>query len=74
MPLQEEAKTLFDKLRALLAEGGFELCQWASNIPDIINHLSNEARNIYRVLAKQYDPLGFIIPYATRATLVEQTA
>ncbi len=31
-------------------------------------------RNIYRVLAKQYDPLGFIIPYATRATLVEQTA
>ncbi len=45
LPLQEEAKTLFDKLRALLAEGGFELCQWASNIPDIINHLSNEARS-----------------------------
>lgn len=28
---EEEARALVDKLQALLAEGGFELLQWASN-------------------------------------------
>ncbi|XP_078797113.1 uncharacterized protein LOC144989073 [Oryzias latipes] len=27
-------------------------------------------RNIYRVLASQYDPLGFILPYTTRAKIL----
>lgn len=27
-------------------------------------------RNIYKVLASQYDPLGFILPYTTRAKIV----
>ncbi|KAF7648847.1 hypothetical protein LDENG_00150750 [Lucifuga dentata] len=29
-------------------------------------------RNIYRVLASQYDPLGFIIPFTTRAKVLVQ--
>ena len=29
-------------------------------------------RNIYRVLASQYDPLGFILPYTTRAKVLVQ--
>ena len=27
-------------------------------------------RNIYKVLASQYDPLGFILPYTTRAKIL----
>lgn len=29
-------------------------------------------RNIYRTLASQYDPLGYVIPYTTRANLIVQ--
>ncbi|KAK7938318.1 hypothetical protein WMY93_001644 [Mugilogobius chulae] len=29
-------------------------------------------RNIYRLLAQQYDPLGYIIPYTTRAKIIVQ--
>lgn len=29
-------------------------------------------RNIYRVLASQYDPLGYILPYTTRAKILVQ--
>ncbi|XP_067265288.1 uncharacterized protein [Chanodichthys erythropterus] len=29
-------------------------------------------RNIYRILASQYDPLGYIIPYTTRAKILVQ--
>ncbi|XP_035990994.1 uncharacterized protein LOC110367597 [Fundulus heteroclitus] len=110
------AKTLVDKLRHLLADGGFELRQWASNDPDVIQHLPPDLRssscelwlsqgqsdiqepalglhwncksdtltykhrhidcsvatmrNIYRVLASQYDPLGYIVPYTTRAKVI----
>ncbi|XP_076841847.1 uncharacterized protein LOC143485975 isoform X2 [Brachyhypopomus gauderio] len=110
------AKTLIDKLHSLLAEGGFELRQWASNKPDIIQHLPSDLkssscelwlnqdqsdiqepalglqwncksdtltykhrhidcsmttmRNIYRVLASQYDPLGYIAPYTTPAKVI----
>ncbi|XP_026101210.1 uncharacterized protein LOC113072449 isoform X1 [Carassius auratus] len=99
-------------------EGGFELRQWASNIPAVINHLPPEARSdgfelwlahektdvqestlglswncpadvltyrhrpidhgaptmriIYKVLASQYDPLGYILPYTTRAKVLVQ--
>lgn len=28
--------------------------------------------NIYKVLAKQYDPLGFIVPYTMRAKVIVQ--
>lgn len=100
-----------DKLTSLLASGGFELRQWASNTPDVISHLPKEARsenselwlnessadpqelalrlrwhcnsdtlrhkyrmldrptptirNIYRALARLYDPLGFIVLFTT---------
>ncbi len=114
----EAAKVLVDKLRELLASGGFELRQWASNTPEVIRYLPAEMlsqdsdqwlnqsqmdpqepalglrwrcrtdtltykshlqeaspptmRNIYMVLASQYDPLGFITPFTTRAKLLVQ--
>ncbi|XP_073782539.1 uncharacterized protein [Danio rerio] len=119
LPTAEEAKELVDQLRDVLASGGFELRQWASNVPDVLRHLPAEVRsdsmerwlshdepglpepalglswhwgsdtlgyrsrpveyktltmrNIYKVLARQYDPLGFIAPYTTRAKLIVQS-
>lgn len=117
-PTTAEAKALVDNLRKLLLEGGFEIRQWASNVPAGIKHLPPEAksescelwlskgsnnlqestlglqwncltdslgfklrpvdhlkptlRNIYKALASQYDPLGFIIPFTTRAKVLIQ--
>lgn len=117
-PPTDAARNLLDKLRALLATGGFDHRQWASNSPTVISHLPKEARsdsselwlsqnktdaqeltlglrwrcesdtlsyqnrpvpydhptmrNIYRVLASQYDPLGYLIPYTTRAKQLVQ--
>ncbi len=114
----DEAQGLTDHLRALLASGGFDIRQWASNQPEVVSHLPKEAqststelwlsqretevpestlglhwhcptdtlrykhrpleygtptmRNLYRILASQYDPLGFIIPYTTRAKILIQ--
>ncbi|KAL7866046.1 hypothetical protein SRHO_G00112930 [Serrasalmus rhombeus] len=115
----EEARLLVDTLRHLLAQGGFDLRQWASNCPRVISHLPTESRSesselwfnqgtadpeeralgllwhcqsdtlsykhgqleldrqptmrsIYRILAKQYDPLGFIVPFTTRAKVLVQ--
>ncbi|KAM9802571.1 uncharacterized protein ACBT44_014811 isoform 3-T4 [Syngnathus typhle] len=116
----EEAKSIIDKLQTLLAEGGFELRQWASTHPETIHQLPAEIRSvsaekwitqghpgseesalglqwdcqkdtlsfkcratvttgnpvtmrsIYKVLASQYDPLGFLVPYTTRAKVVIQ--
>ncbi|KAK7938472.1 hypothetical protein WMY93_001798 [Mugilogobius chulae] len=45
IPTAEEAKHLVDKLKALLAAGGFDLRQWASNKPETIKHLPKEARS-----------------------------
>ena len=113
---EEEAKKNANSTYQLLLEGGFELREWASNKPNVIQHfpstsLSNSSelwfteeganpeertlgllwqcasdtlrykqkpgdplkptmRNIYKVLARQYDPLGFIIPYTTRAKII----
>ncbi|KAK7881385.1 hypothetical protein WMY93_029794 [Mugilogobius chulae] len=114
----ESAKLLIDKLRQVLASGGFEIRQWASNVPAVIAHLPPTARSesaeqwlaekspdpqepalglkwhcptdqlsfkakppesqtitmrhVYKVLARQYDPLGIIIPYTTRAKVLVQ--
>ncbi|XP_073721977.1 uncharacterized protein [Misgurnus anguillicaudatus] len=114
----QEAKVLVDQLCALLATGGFELRQWASNCPFVVTHLPADSRSttcdlwlsqgqqdvhestlglqwhcqsdtlhykhrakhtspatmrqIYRVLASQYDPLGYLIPYTTRAKILVQ--
>ncbi|XP_057186686.1 uncharacterized protein LOC130552431 [Triplophysa rosa] len=118
VPTAEEAKGLVERLREVLAAGGFEIRQWACNVPDVLKHLPGEARsdgmerwlshnesglteptlglswhwetdtlgyksrpldygsltmrNVYKVLARQYDPLGFISPYTTRAKLIVQ--
>nr|XP_055047823.1 uncharacterized protein LOC129433267 [Misgurnus anguillicaudatus] len=117
-PTIDQAKQLVDKMRQLLSNGGFEIRQWASNCPEVIEHLPTEARsescelwlsahktdpqestlglswhctsdslsykskelspeeptmrNIYRVLASQYDPLGYILPYTTQAKILVQ--
>ncbi|XP_073764218.1 uncharacterized protein [Danio rerio] len=117
-PTAKEAKDVVDGLRQLLAEGGFDLRQWACNVPSVIQHLPAEAlstnserwltkastdlqeptlglrwnclndslgynlrsaepleptmRNMYKTLASQYDPLGFIIPFTTRAKVLIQ--
>ncbi len=114
----DEAQGLIDRLRELLASGGFDIRQWASNQPEVVSHLPKEAqststelwlsqretevpestlglhwhcptdtlrykhrpleygtptmRNLYRILASQHDPLGFIIPYTTRAKILIQ--
>lgn len=114
----EAAKEFVDRIKNQLADGGFELRQWSSNIPSTINHLPPESisssaelwisqgksdiqestlgllwnhqsdtlsykyrakdsrettmRNIYRILASQYDPLGYLIPYTTRAKILVQ--
>ncbi|XP_013856498.1 uncharacterized protein LOC106512424, partial [Austrofundulus limnaeus] len=114
----QEAKLLIDRMRELLLQGGFEIRQWASNLPEVVTHLPSTARsescelwlnfksldpqestlglswhcptdvlgykhrpvsyttvtlrNIYKVLASQYDPLGYICPYTTRAKLIVQ--
>lgn len=117
-PDQGEAKAIIDGLRQSLLQGGFEIRQWASNVPSILRHLPSEARsassecwlsqsstdlqeltlglqwnclddtlgyrnrvaepaqptmrNLYKTLASQYDPLGFILPFTTRAkTLIQ---
>ncbi|XP_026115567.1 uncharacterized protein LOC113094113 [Carassius auratus] len=38
----------------------------------IVNSTKVTMRSIYRVLASQYDPLGYIIPYTTRAKMLVQ--
>lgn len=113
------AKILLEKIRILLAKGGFGIRQWASNAKEVVQHLPPEARStstelwlsqaglgpqepvlglrwacipdtlayrhraeptgapptlrgIYRTLACQYDPLGYILPYTTRAKVIVQ--
>ncbi len=115
---QEEARARASNLRDLLATGGFDLRQWASNAPQVLDSIPSEAkssnlvlwltqeqpdaqesalgllwhctsdtlsykyrpiecsaptmRHIYKVLASQYDPLGYIVPYTTRAKVLVQ--
>ena len=115
---KEEAKDLVDRLCQLLHSGGFEIRQWASNVPAVIEHLPPDVRSesselwlsqsstdlqeptlglrwdclrdslkykhrpaerteptlrtVYKVLACQYDPLGYIVPFTTRAKILVQ--
>ena len=115
---QDQARQLIDKMRALLASGGFDMRQWSSNMPEVIAHLPPEAKSagcelwltanktdpqestlgllwrcrpdtlgykhrtipvaeptmryVYRVLASQYDPLGYILLYTMRAKVLVQ--
>ncbi|XP_039516235.1 uncharacterized protein LOC120470711 [Pimephales promelas] len=114
----DEAKNIVDRMRKLLSAGGFDIRQWASNIPTVVEHLPLEARaastelwlsqprqdpeepalglrwncltdclgyrhrpveysqstlrNVYKVLATQYDPIGYLIPFTTRAKILIQ--
>ncbi|XP_039534154.1 uncharacterized protein LOC120483252 [Pimephales promelas] len=117
-PDQSEARAIIDGLRQSLLKGGFEIRQWACNIPSVLKHLPSEARsassecwlsqtstdmqeptlglqwnclddtlgyknriaepvqptmrNLYKTLASQFDPLGFIVPFTTRAKILIQ--
>lgn len=42
---EEKAQYLVDKLRELLALGGSEIRQWASNVTSVVSHLPREARS-----------------------------
>ncbi|KAF7647360.1 hypothetical protein LDENG_00173590 [Lucifuga dentata] len=44
IPTPEEVGELVDALRHLLKEGGFEIRQWACDLPSVIEHLPPEAR------------------------------
>ncbi|KAI4884383.1 hypothetical protein NFI96_011230, partial [Prochilodus magdalenae] len=114
----DKAKTLVDRLRKQLSTGGFDIRQWASNEPSVVEHLPAEAkaasteqwlsqhqqdpeepalglhwncltdrlgyrhrpveysqptlRNVYKVMATQYDPLGYLIPFTTRGKILIQ--
>lgn len=46
----EEAIMFVDKIRVLMAEGGFELRQWSSNQLTVINHLPSELKSASTVL------------------------
>ncbi|KAI7790025.1 hypothetical protein IRJ41_019695, partial [Triplophysa rosa] len=113
-----EAKQAINQLCSMLAEGGFDLRQWASSHSAVVAHLPTEAqsssteqwlmqsrvdpmeptlglrwncaadtlsyqyrpiehaaltmRAAYQVLASQYDPLGFMLPFTTRAKVIIQ--
>ncbi|KAK0139824.1 hypothetical protein N1851_023266 [Merluccius polli] len=117
-PTISAAKHRVDQLCTVLAEGGFDLRQWASNQPTVVSHLPTDARSsaaeqwlsqsrtdpleptlglrwncaadtlsyqyriiehstltmrtAYQVLASQYDPLGFMVPFTTRAKVLIQ--
>lgn len=114
---KEEARDL-DGLHQLLHTGGFEICQWASNVPAVIEHLPSDVRtkssalwlshssmdlqeptlglqwdcpsdtlkykhrnverteptlrDVDKVLACQYDPLGYLVPFTTKAKILVQ--
>lgn len=113
-----DTRKLIDQMRELLSAGGFEIRQWASNVPSVVEHLTVETRaaskevwlsqhgqdpeelalglhwncltdhhgyrhrpmeysqptlrNVYKVMASQYNPLGYLIPYSTRAKILVQ--
>lgn len=47
----EQAKSLANNLRSLLTEGGFELRQWATSHPEVIEHLPVECTSEHKALA-----------------------
>lgn len=58
VPSVHEAKSLIDKMRTLLADGGFDIRQWASNDPAVIHHLPPDAKSktIELWLSRNGDP------------------
>ncbi|KAK7890973.1 hypothetical protein WMY93_022936 [Mugilogobius chulae] len=54
----EDAKALIDDLRALLSKGGFEIRQWASNVPAVVAHLPSEAQSTSSELWAQHYSWG----------------
>lgn len=40
----DQARMLIDKMRVLLASGGFKMRQWCSNMPKVVSHLPPEVK------------------------------
>ncbi|XP_038045171.1 uncharacterized protein LOC119719752 [Patiria miniata] len=118
LPVETDAKALVRKMRNLLSDGGFEIRQWASNVPAVVEDLPPDARsdgcelwltfgetnstegtlgmlwecssdallyrhrpisydclnmrNMYKILASQYDPIGYLTPFTARARVIVQ--
>ncbi len=118
LPTVGEAKKLVKKMRSVLASGGVEIRQCASNVPSVVEHLPANAKSenieqwlqnnhsdpqeqalgliwhclyddlgykhhktaeclptmkhIYKGMASQYDHLGFVTPFTTRAKVLVQ--
>lgn len=45
IPTASDAKVIVSGLRQLLSEGGFDIRQWACNLPSVIEHLPSEPRS-----------------------------
>ena len=45
VPSAAEAKQLVSDMREILASGGFEIRQWAGNVPSVVSDLPQEARS-----------------------------
>ena len=43
LPDVNQAKETVSKIRSVLSKGGFEIHQWASNVPEVVSDLSSEA-------------------------------
>ncbi|XP_046577406.1 uncharacterized protein LOC124285249 [Haliotis rubra] len=115
---QTQAKQLFTKMRNVLTDGGFNIRQWASNVPEVVADLPAEARSeaadlwlnfgqgepreptlglrwdcqsdeltykhrnvdypnltmriVYKVLASQYDPIGYLSSFIGQAKVIVQ--
>ncbi|XP_046564207.1 uncharacterized protein LOC124273037 [Haliotis rubra] len=115
---QTQAKQLVTKMRNVLTDGGFNIRQWASNVPEVVADLPAEARSeaadlwlnfgqgepreptlglrwdcqsdeltykhrnvdypnltmrmVYKVLASQYDPIGYLSPFIGQAKVIVQ--
>lgn len=50
LPSEEQAKKLVDRLHSLMMEGGYELRQWASNMPTVVGYLPKESRSEISIL------------------------
>lgn len=45
LPTVEQTRQLVNKMRSFLTSGGFEIQQWASNVPSVVEHLPSNVKS-----------------------------